>query len=66
LTLAAAHACETCLHLYRDETAKQVIRAHCEEVERRIRLKYLVRMAFAHFGCAFRWFGSGSASRARS
>jgi hypothetical protein len=57
---AAVHACETCFHLYRNETAKQVIRDHCKEVGRRIRLKYRVSMAIARLGCALRWFGRSS------
>jgi hypothetical protein len=62
LPLAAAHPCETCLHLHQDETARQVIRDCYKEVERRIRLIYFARLASAEVGRAFRWIQSGFAT----
>lgn len=63
LPLTAAHPCETCLHLYQDETARQIIRDCYKEVERRIRLIYFARLASAEAGRAFRWIQSGFATR---
>jgi len=54
LPLRGDHPCETCLRLFQDETAMQIIRDHYEEVERRIRLIYFARLAFAEVGRAFR------------
>jgi hypothetical protein len=66
LPLAAVHACEACLHLCRDAMAKQIIRDHREEVERRIRLRYLAGMAVAEFGRVVGGLGAGFASRVGS
>jgi hypothetical protein len=54
LPLRAAHPCEMCLQLYRDEKAQQIIRDCYEEVELRIRLSYLAGLAAAEVGRAFR------------
>jgi hypothetical protein len=63
LPLTASHPCEICLHLYRDEIAKQIIRDSYKEVERKIRLIYLARMASAEVGRAFRLIQSGFAPK---
>ena len=63
---AAVHPCETCLRLYRDEKAMQIVRDYYQEVEPRIRLTYLTRLAFAEAGRAFVSLRSGLAARTRS
>jgi hypothetical protein len=58
----AAHPCETCLRLYQDEGAMRIVRDCSQEVERRIRLKYLTGLAFAAAGHALLSLRPGSAT----
>ncbi len=45
LPINSVHPCETCLHLYRDQKAKQVLREHYHEVEGRVIEEYLTSLA---------------------
>jgi hypothetical protein len=45
LPVEAVHPCETCNHLYHDETARAVIREHYREVEERIMDMYFIDLA---------------------
>ena len=63
---AAAHPCETCLRLYRNEKAMQIVRDYCHEVEPRIRVAYLTRLAFAEAGRVLLSPRSGFVARVRS
>jgi organic radical activating enzyme len=44
LPLHSVHPCETCLHLYTDQRAKDVIREHYHEVETEITEQYLTSL----------------------
>ncbi len=50
LPTESVHPCETCLHMYRDERAKAVLRAHYHEVESEVTSMYLAGLAARSLG----------------
>jgi hypothetical protein len=48
LPMDSVHVCETCLHIYNDGTAKQILLENYKDIEDKILEKYFSSLAFSH------------------